>query len=858
MPGHAISPAPSASRAGCGDSRANDSRLAKVKAGISDVLRAFGEVEFGLMRFHQRSEAFQCPTAIASLRSGGWQGAGLAPCADGFNAGDLLVSFSPDNRSELLAWMDGQANYSGTPPPGFDHELRGSGTTPLAGILGSARDQLGQLQAADARSCRPYRVVLVTDGGETCGGNPTAAAAALLAAGIRVHVIGFATADPAITASLNAIAAAGGTGQAVVVEDPVSLSRAMAAIVNDSILVEKCNGADDDCDGMIDEDFPDKGAACSNGQPGVCQRPGTRVCTADGFGTRCEAPAGVPAVEACPPNGADDDCNGVNDDVPGGCPTCSPEVCNGRDDDCDGQVDEEEDIFPCAGGAGGACPPACGSSVGVCRPGVLRCTAGALSCTGAVAGHRPRSATARTTTATPSSTASAAPATRPASPAVTRAPGSARASAGFGAEICPRLTAPAGSNSFGTCSGAITPVTEVCNDLDDDCNGTVDDVVGGCDRTCIVRTEICNGKDDNCNGIIDDGVMGEGDACVEGFDVAQAGVGTCRAGKKRCVAGSFRCEGAVGPAARDLRRQGQRLRRGGGHRRQLPVHVRLRGGRLPAACVARTSSPAGRSGVRGRRHPRPLHQRRPHRLRLHPQPLPARRAAIRRRSICKIDKGAAACVDRCDLVSCPAGTVCQPASGSCADCHSLGCPAGQLCLGAPGVCRADPCAAVSCGAGQACIEGQCQAVCNPACGAGEICRNGSCEASACSRGCANGEICNPETGACQTNLCRMACPQGQACVPKTGACMDDRCASTRCGSCTRLPGRLRRQPQLRGRSALPVARAGVRRRRLRLRRGGRRRSQRAAGRAVGAAGAGGAAAAPAAASGGGRPMRCAG
>jgi MYXO-CTERM domain-containing protein len=154
------------------------------------------------------------------------------------------------------------------------------------------------------------------------------------------------------------------------------------------------------------------------------------------------------------------------------------------------------------------------------------------------------------------------------------------------------------------------------------------------------------------------------------------------------------------------------------------------------------------------------------------------------RSICKIDKGAAACVDRCDLVTCPAGTVCQPASGSCADCHSLGCPAGQLCLGAPGVCRADPCAAVSCSAGQACVEGQCQAVCNPACGGGEICRNGSCQASACSGGCANGEICNPETGACQTNLCRMACPQGQACVPKTGACMDDRCATTRCGSCT--------------------------------------------------------------------------
>ena len=42
--------------------------------------------------------------------------------------------------------------------------------------------------------CRPYRVVLLTDGLETCGGDPEGAAAALLSAGMPVYVIGLVVA----------------------------------------------------------------------------------------------------------------------------------------------------------------------------------------------------------------------------------------------------------------------------------------------------------------------------------------------------------------------------------------------------------------------------------------------------------------------------------------------------------------------------------------------------------------------------------------------------------------------------------------------------------------------------------------
>ena len=44
--------------------------------------------------------------------------------------------------------MDHDSDYSGVPPVGSDWEIRGSGTTPLAGILSSAKTYLTATQAA--------------------------------------------------------------------------------------------------------------------------------------------------------------------------------------------------------------------------------------------------------------------------------------------------------------------------------------------------------------------------------------------------------------------------------------------------------------------------------------------------------------------------------------------------------------------------------------------------------------------------------------------------------------------------------------------------------------------------------------
>ncbi|MBI5478388.1 MAG: hypothetical protein HY906_05995, partial [Deltaproteobacteria bacterium] len=698
--------------AGCGNGLGDDSRLYQVKAGLADAVRAFGEVDWGLMRFHQRPEVFGCPGANAALRSGGWQGAYLPPCNGGFNAGDLLVSFSQDNAPDLLQWMDGSSNYQygGTVPPGLDLELRGTGTTPLAGILTSALGYLAGVRLADAKAaCRPYRVLLVTDGKETCGGNPVTAAAGLLAAGIQVAVIGFALGDPLAVAQLNAIAAAGGTGSAIFVSDSAALSTAIAAIVSESIKVERCNGLDDDCDGLVDEDFPDLGAPCDNGQAGVCQRFGTRVCAADGLSTVCTAPPVAPGVEVCPPNGLDDDCNGVVDDIPGGCGTCTPEVCNGVDDDCDGQTDELDEVFPCPTGAPDPpgcecpvglscanvadlpscwCPPACGTDIGECLPGVLACVGGQLSCAGAT-GPTPEVCDGKDNNCDGIIDGFARACYPAGEPGCDVGSGQCQGICRLGTELCPRLLTPAASNSFGPCTGAVTPQPELCNGLDDDCNGIVDDVPGGCGSVCVPAPEVCNGKDDDCNGIVDDNPLGEGDPCVDAFDPALAGVGICLAGRKHCQNGVFVCLGQVGPQAEICNCLDEDCDGAVDNGDTCPpgyacldcaCQPGCSAGEFPCPPDRRCVDPATHDPCATAEHAGCF---------CLPDPC-VTAACDRATQRCEVVADVAVCVDRCPPDQCAPPTVCIPGDGHCADCYELGCAEGEVCAGWPGSCLPNP------------------------------------------------------------------------------------------------------------------------------------------------------------------------
>ncbi|MFH1531632.1 MAG: PQQ-binding-like beta-propeller repeat protein [Pseudomonadota bacterium] len=73
---------------------------------------------------------------------------------------------------------------------------------------------------------------------------------------------------------------------------------------------QHCDGLDNDCDGLTDEDF-ELGGACSAGL-GECEADGIMVCAADALATTCGAEPGPPAEEEC--NGLDDDCDDATDE----------------------------------------------------------------------------------------------------------------------------------------------------------------------------------------------------------------------------------------------------------------------------------------------------------------------------------------------------------------------------------------------------------------------------------------------------------------------------------------------------------------------------------------------------------------
>ena len=332
---------------------------------------------------------------------------------------------------------------------------------------------------------------------------------------------------------------------------------------------DDCDGIDDDCDGLTDEHFVPSPTSCGIGP---CSNAGFGECLQGKVVDSCVP--GQPAANDSTCDGLDDDCDGLTDEdhtpststcglgncaatgttvcedgvvlddcVPG--PKGIDDDCDGGDDDCDGLTDEHYVATATTCGVG-SCTAAgtttceAGNTIDSCVPGPKGvdddCDGIDDDCDGETDEHYVSSPTG----------------------------------CGVGACVSTGSVECVGGKPTDTCvPGQKTPDT-TCDGKDDDCDGATDEHFsaktitcgkGACERTgildCSAGQEIescnpgpqlgpdttCDGIDDDCDGATDEHVAPKPTTC---------GVGACKAnGQQVCEGGTWVGTCQPGPEAPD-------------------------------------------------------------------------------------------------------------------------------------------------------------------------------------------------------------------------------------------------------------------------------------------------------------------